>query len=160
MFIKTENNGFINISHYPRIGVYSQYNTEPYYLCAFTKQTAGDEIHNKISIAKFDEEADVNYALCSLFKAIDAGESIWDPNDIKLPSVLWNEIIEESTYDGFIGKEIPIISGLHKVQITYSDGYDLVARHDSKKTIDGKLIEALTALDPIKIEWKSARDAQ
>lgn len=160
MFIKTENNGIININHYPRIGVYSQYNREPYYLCAFTKQSPGDETHNKINIVQFNEEADVNYALCSLIKSVDAGESIWDPNDIKLPSVLWREIIEESTYDGLIREETPIISGLHKVQITYSDGYDLENRRNDKETIDGKLAESLKALDPIKIEWKSARDAQ
>ena len=159
MFIKTENNGIINLNLYPRIGVFSQHNRKPYFLCAFTKLIPGSE-HERINIAKFDEEADVNYAICSLLKAIDSGESVWDPSAIKLPSVLWREIIEESTYDGLIRKDIPGISGLHNVQVIYSNGYDLEVRSDDKRTIDVKLAEALTALEPIRIEWKSVRESQ
>ena len=160
MYIKSENDGIINLHHYPRVGVFSQYNRQPYYLCAFTQQTLGGEYNEKINIATFDEEVDANYAICSLLKAIDTSESIWDPSAIKLPSVLWKEIIEESTYDGLIREGTPSISGLHKVQVIYSDGYDLEVRRDDKRTIDVKLAEGLTALDPIKIEWKSVRETQ
>ena len=125
MFIKTENNGVINLNHYPRIGVYSQYNRDPYFLCAFTKQTSGGEHHERINIAKFSEEADVNYAICSLLNAIDAGESIWDPQAISSFSHLWKKAKEKiSSVAGVpqasLEKLHLSISGPRKITIAYA----------------------------------------
>ena len=155
MYIMTKEYGVINLNHYPRIDVYPH--SESYLLVVYVGQEShGAKSNDRITVAEYKEEMDANYAICSLLKAIDAGESVWDPSTVRLPSDLWCKIKEESTYDGLIKGASLSISGLHKVKVTYPAGYDLKHRSDDKATVDGKLAEALKALDPIKIEWESS----
>ncbi|MDE0481098.1 MAG: hypothetical protein OXI67_00840 [Candidatus Poribacteria bacterium] len=152
MYVKTIQDGVINLAHYPRINVYPDQNS--YFLCAFSKpEFYAVEPYDRLVIARFSKREDADYALYHLFKSLDTEKPTWDVNSIILLSDLWYEIKQECKGNDLIRNADVSVTGVNEVTITYEDGFDIEYRSTERESVENKLKDALKLLAPFHIKW-------
>ena len=144
MYIITEQNGIINLDHYPRVNVYPNQNS--YFICAFTVPDQVKVGNEKIAITKYDKPEDADYAFCQLIVSLQADVPIWDATKAERLSDLWNQIKQDCS--GNLVKDAEISIAIpNKITITYSWGLDLESRSDEREMVEDKLKKTLKVLD-------------
>ena len=152
MYVKTIQNGVINLAHYPRVNVYPDRNS--YFLCAFSKPSFyAAEPDERVAIAKFSKKEDADYALCLLFKSLDAENPTWDVSNVKRLSDLWHQIKQACKGNDLVRDAEISVTGSNEVTITYQHGLDIEYRRTEKEIVDEKLKEALKVLVPFESKW-------
>lgn len=152
MYVKTTQEGVINIAHYPRLNVYPDMNS--YLLCAFSKPAFyASEPDERIVIARYSRKEDADYALYHLFKSLDAKKPTWDVSNVKLLSVLWHQIKQDCTGSDLVRNADINVTGLNEVTITYEQGFDIEYRSTEKELVENKLKDTLKVLDPFHVKW-------
>ena len=95
MFVKTENQGIINLNHYRSIEVHPM--QDAYALRAITSMHY-EERRDYDDIATFDEEKVAFAALNELFRVLEKGEHTWNASSFKtnwgVPPVMIGAIVE------------------------------------------------------------------
>lgn len=157
MYIITENNGVINLDHYPRVGVYQHQST--HILSAITVPDSIKVGNERIAIATFDNKEDADYAFCQLIRSLQASVPIWDATDAECLSDLWSQIKQDCSGNKLVEKAEISVAIPNKFTITYQYGLDLQSRSNEREMIEGKLKETLKALDFDPPNWvqKSSR---
>ena len=121
MYIITENNGIINLDHYPRVGIYQH--QETHILSAITVPDSIKRGDERITIAKYNQRVDADYTLLSLYSALAMGSNTWDPRSVISISQLWCEVKQEFSSDnniwGLTKNAILNLIDTNKLTITY-----------------------------------------
>ena len=156
MYIQTEDNKILNLSHYRSVDVYEM--TDAYVLRAFL--SIGFEDKSKYDdIASFDEKVDADYALSNLFKAILNSRTPWNVNTVKSLSEAWCKVKKDNSSMEYLDKlELIGISGLGEVTIAYPAIYKGVKGFgDTARVVIDKLREVLSD-NKIQFKWEACAD--
>ena len=153
MYVKTIQNGVINLAHYPRVDVYPDRNS--YFLCAFSKPAFyAAEPDDRVVIARFSNRENADYALCHLFKSLDTEKPTWDVSNVEVLSDLWHQIKQECIGNDLVRNADISVTRLDEITITYEREFDIKYRSTERELIENKLEDALKAFVPFNIKWK------
>lgn len=176
MYIKTTEHGIINLDHYPRVAV--SYDQKSYLLCVFTEKNPSNPKNPKITIAKYNERVDADYALAELYCVLGTGGSTWDPGSAPLVSDIWYMVKlnhQRDTEIRALTKDVILkVTGTGNIIIEYSSEYDNRWDKDALETkqqiVGDDLVESLRNSKIFKDEkipspiqhcfWKSSDEIQ
>lgn len=152
MYVKTTQDGVINISHYPRLNVYPDMNS--FLLCAFSKPAFyAAEPDERVVIARYSRKEDADYALYHLFKSLDAKQPTWDVSNVQSLSVLWHQIKQECIGNDLVKNSNISVTGLNEITVMYDHGFDIEYRTTERELVENKLKDALKPFEPFHIKW-------
>ena len=158
MYVKTEDNKIINLSHYRSVEVYGTddgcYVLRAILSIGFENQSKYDDI------ASFKEKVDADYAFSDLFKSIVDSRSPWNVNTVKSLSKAWCKIKEDNSSMEYLDKlELIGISGLGEVIIAYPAIYRGVKNfQDTGRVVMDKLMKEFKN-HKIQFKWEACNDS-
>ena len=162
MYIWTVDHQILNLDQYTRVDVV-QRSAKHYTLSAFnTPRNSSTEPYGTL-IARFNSEADANYARSLLFKGLMDHTGAWDASAIPVLSDDWQNVKDHfkddpEIWDLLRHSEIRV-TGLEEVTILYSRACDSQlpkSLPNSKKEVGEKLNDQLS----IDVKWEASDDIE
>lgn len=172
MFVYTRHKGLVNLNCYPFVDVIKS-KDDKWLLQAFTQAESErnwlrqDFTQADVVLAVFDEEVEARYNLYCLYRALEVGETVWDPCKVHSFLRLW-DAIKEYFVDDYNRPPLHIpppvldaltlkITGLREITIEYPYGdRQLSITPDAKQAFEKKFKEKLQSVEPMRgdVVWK------